>query len=83
MKQIIALYMPRKYVLVSTYEFLDLIIAIESSKGIMVSLNAESTFTNVTAEDTIQIVMDKVYDNNEYDRPLPRGKAEQQTCLQL
>ena len=42
LKRIIAPYMPRKYVLVSTYEFLDLIRATESSGGIMVSLDVES-----------------------------------------
>ena len=57
--------MSRKYVLASTYEFLDLIRATETSRGIMVSLDVESLFTNVPVEDTIQIVIDNVYDRDQ------------------
>ena len=57
LKRIISPYMPRKYVLASTYEFLDLIRATETSGGVMVSLDVESLFTNVPVEDTTQIVI--------------------------
>ena len=60
---------PRKYVLASTYEFLDIIRATEASRGVMVSLDVESLFTNVPVEDTIQIVIDNVYNHHELAPP--------------
>ena len=45
--------MLRKYVLASTYEFIDLIKAKESYTGIMVSLDVKNLFTKVPVEDTI------------------------------
>ena len=53
----------------STYEFLDIIRAIETSRGVMVSLDVESLFTNVPVEDTIQIVIDNVYNHDELAPP--------------
>ena len=69
LKHIISPYMPRKHVLASTYEFLDIIRAAETSSGIMVSLDVESLFTNVPVEETIKIVLDNVYDHSEMAPP--------------
>ena len=62
LKCIISSYMPRKHVLASTYEFLDITRATETSSGIIVYLYVESLFTNVPVEETIKIVLDIVYD---------------------
>ena len=61
--------MPSKYVLASSNEFLDLIIATESSKGIIVFLDVESLFTSVSVKNTIRIFIDNVYGNVELVPP--------------
>ena len=47
--------------LVSTYEFLDLIRTMAISRGIMMSVHVESLFINVSVDGTIKIVLDNVY----------------------
>ena len=61
--------MPRRHVLASTYEFLDIIRTAETSSGIMASLDVESLFTNVPMEEAIKIVPDNVYDHSEMAPP--------------
>ena len=48
-----------------TYEFLDIIRVTETSRGILVSFDVVSLFTNVAVEDTMQIVIDNIYDHDE------------------
>ena len=58
LERIISPYMPRKHVLASTYEFLDIIRAAEPSSEIMVSLDVESLFINFPVEEIMKIFLD-------------------------
>ena len=61
--------MSRKYLLTDPYEFLDLIKATESSRGVIVFLDVENLLTNVPVDDTVQIVRYNVYYNIELAPP--------------
>ena len=56
-------YMPKKYMINSTQEFID--IARTGPEGeLLASLDVESLFTNVPVESTINIILDSVYNNS-------------------
>ena len=60
LNHLITPYLPDKYCLKSTADFVDII---HSSKpaGVMASLDVESLFTNVPVNDTVEIILDCVY----------------------
>ena len=59
---IISDYIPNKYVIKSTDDFID-IIKTNKTKGILGSLDVESLFTNVPIDDTIEIICKYCYKN--------------------
>ena len=61
--KIISPYMPAKYMLKSTAEFLE-ILSQHKPQGIMSSLDVESLYTNVPVRDTIDIVLRNVYNHD-------------------
>lgn len=60
--QIITPYMPTKFSLKSTDEFID-ILRTTKPEGILASLDVESLFTNVPVEETTRIILENVYNH--------------------
>lgn len=60
LNQILKPYVPSKYSINSTDEFLDLL-RIKKPQGEIASIDVESLFTNVPVDATIQIIIDEVY----------------------
>ena len=56
-------FTPSKFSLKSTDDFLDIIKA-NTPHGLIASLDVESLFTNVPVEETIQIILDNVYNHS-------------------
>lgn len=65
--KIIEPYLPNRYSLKSTDEFLDVIKVIQPN-GILASLDVESLYTNVPIDETIKIIIENVYN---HDRAAP------------
>ena len=68
LNQIISPYLPAKYQLNSTDDFLQLLRATNPS-GTLASLDVESLFTNVPVMETIDIICQNVYRNPEIAPP--------------
>ena len=62
LNKLITQYIPNEYSLKSTDEFID-ILKNNNCEGILASLDDESLFTNVPVEETIKIISDCVYKN--------------------
>ena len=69
LNKLIIPYLPAKYQINSTDQFLDIIRATDSH-GTLASLDVESLFTNVPLETTIEIICDAVYKHDKIS-PLP------------
>ena len=63
LNSIITPYIPAKYIINSTDDFLQ-ILRVLQPHGIIASLDVESLFTNVPVLDTIEIICDAIYNNN-------------------
>ena len=63
LNDVIAPYIPRTYSLRSTDEFIDTL-KIKNPNGILASLDVSSLFTNVPLDQTIEIILQYVYNNN-------------------
>ena len=74
---IISPYIPTEHSVQSTDEFVD-ILRSQKPKGALASLDVESLFTNVPVQQTIEIILEYVY-NNQTIRPpkLPKRVLEQ------
>ena len=59
---IITPYMPSKYMIKSTDEFIEILKSTKPN-GLLASLDAESLFSNVPVESTINIITDEVYNH--------------------
>jgi hypothetical protein len=68
LNEIIYPYMPKKYMITSTHEFIDLIHS-SDQHGFLASLDVESLFTNVPVEDTITIMIDHVFNHPTLSAP--------------
>ena len=66
--KIISPYIPNNYTLSSTNDFVDLI-QLKQSNGLLASLDVESLFTNVPINDTIKIIIEKVYSHETIPPP--------------
>ena len=62
LNDIISPYLPAKYMIQSTHEFIEITKTINSN-GYLASLDVESLFTNVPVSDTINIIIDHMYNN--------------------
>ena len=62
LNQLITPYLPNQYCLKPTGDFVDIIHSSEPS-GIMASLDVESLFTNVPVSETVDIILDCVYNH--------------------
>ena len=65
---VIVKYMPKQYMINSTNEFVNICKTIDSPTH-MVSLDVESLFTNVPVDDTIEIILNHVYNNDLLRKP--------------
>ena len=63
LNSIIVKYMPQKYAISSTHAFLELIRSNEQPPKFLASLDVESLFTNVPVMDTIEIILNNVYNH--------------------
>ena len=68
LNNIITAYLPAKYQINSTDDFLQLIRA-TNSNGILASMDVESLFTNVPVLTTVDIICDAVYNNPDMPPP--------------
>ena len=68
LNSIIRKYIPRKYAVESTYEFITLL-KVQQPSGKLASLDVESLFTNVPVHETIQIIIQNVYHHPEIPAP--------------
>ena len=74
---IITPYMPNQFALKSTDEFLDLLQSTEN-KGMLASLDVESLYTNVPILDTIEIILDNVFNHPTIPPPkVSKGALEE------
>ena len=62
LKDIITPYMPQKYMIQSTHEFINITKTL-SGAGHLASLDVENLFTNVPVNDTLDIIMNCMYQN--------------------
>ena len=78
LNNIITPYIPRDYMLHSTNQFIDLLNS-NQCLGITASLDVESLFTNVPIDDTIEIILNHVYNHPTLRAP----KMSQEILKQL
>ena len=71
-------YVPNKYILKSTSDFID-ILNIKRNQGIIASLDVERVFTNVPIMETINIIIKNVY----HHHTLPPPKIQEKILRQL
>ena len=62
-KQLISPYLPRKYNIKSTHELIQVLHTIKPNNGILASLDVENLFTNVPVNETIDIIINNIYNN--------------------
>ena len=75
--EIITPYIPGKYSLKSTDEFID-ILQSTTPEGTLASLDVESLFTNVPVDETIDIICNNVYNHETIPPPnIPKGILKQ------
>ena len=75
--KIIKKYIPKKYSLKSRDEFIELLQA-NQPDGTLASLDVTSLFTNVPVRETIEIILENVYNHeNLVPPPIPRNILEQ------
>ena len=82
--KIIQPFIPNKYMLKSTNDFVDLV-QLKESYGILASLDVVSMFTNVPISDTITIILEHTYNHKSLPPPdMPREilKSLLQLCTQ-
>ena len=60
--------MPRQYLINSTCEFINICRAVDANKH-LASLDAESLFTNVPVDSTIEIILRNVYEHPTHPKP--------------
>jgi hypothetical protein len=73
LNSVIVRYMPKKYMVDSTYEFVEICRSIDNPK-FLASLDVESLFTNVPVLETIDIILSNVYETPEVKAPsIPRN----------
>ena len=70
--QLITPYTPNSFSLNSTDEFLDILKSSRPNK-IIGSLDVESLFTNVPVDETIQLILKKIYHSEETPLPIPES----------
>ena len=66
-KQLITLYLPGKHDIKSTDKLIQALNTLKSNNGILASLDVENLFTNVPVNETLDIVINIIYN----DLPLP------------
>ena len=62
-KQVISPYLPSKYNIKSTHELIQVLHTIKPNNGILASLDVENVFTNVPVNETIDIIINNIYNN--------------------
>ena len=69
---IIKPYISDKYMLHSSYEFLEKLQEINlNSHQVMISFDVKSLFTNVSLQEPVDLISDKIYDKNSNANQLP------------
>jgi hypothetical protein len=79
LNSIIKPYMPNNFMVDSTYEFLQILRTKKINKGMIASFDAESLFTNVPINETINIIIKQTYKN----ATLPPPKMPEKALRQL
>ena len=74
LNEIISPYIPSKYSVNSTDEFLEVLHTMQPNDDILASLDAENLFTNVPVEETINIICKNVF--NHPSLPPPKIKSD-------
>jgi len=69
LNSLIVKYMPRKYSVKSSYEFLSLLRSKHPGDNILASLDVENLFTNVPVQETIDIIIHNVYNHGTLQPP--------------
>ena len=62
-KQLIKQYLPSKYNIKSTDELIQVLHIIKPNNGILASLGVENPFFNVPVNETIDIIINNIYNN--------------------
>ncbi|XP_064082963.1 uncharacterized protein LOC135198973 [Macrobrachium nipponense] len=81
LNQILTPYVPNRYSLQSSAEFLEAIKDVPGT-GIIASLDVESLFTNAPVDKTIDIILDRVY-RSQSTAPLNIPEASLRTLLEI
>jgi len=64
LNNIIVKYMPKFHMVDSTYEFLSLLRGCQPNTGMLASLDVNSLFTNVPVNETIEIIIETIYNHS-------------------
>ena len=62
-KQLISAYLLSKYNIKSTHELIQVLHKIKPNNGILASLDVENLFTNVPVNETVDIIINNIYNN--------------------
>ena len=79
LNQILVPYIPTGYAVAFPTDFIDLLKATNTNEDIA-SLDAESLFTNVPVDETIEIILDRVYRSNLDPLPIPEDILRKMLC---
>ena len=79
LNQILVPYIPAGYAVASPTDFIDILKTTNTNEDIA-SLDAESLFTNVPVDETIEIIMDRVYRSNLEPLPVPEDTLRKMLC---
>jgi len=63
LNSIVSKYMPRRYTVKSSYEFISMLKSNNPGDNILASLDVENLFTNVPVDETIEIIINNVYNH--------------------
>ena len=82
LNKLILPYIPNKYAISSTDEFIQTIQSNQNNNGILASLDVENLFTNVPVESTIDIILNYVYRSNQRPLKIPEKILQEllKTC---
>ena len=62
-RQLISPYLPHKYNMKFTHELIQVLHTIKPNNGILASLDVENLFTNVPVNETVEIIINNIYNN--------------------
>ena len=82
LNEIITPYIPNRYNLASSSDFINILRTTEA-KGIMKSLDVESLFTNIPVDTTINLILDRIFKDDDYNTEIKMSKKHLKALLEI